>query len=280
MSVRVERYNNGRYKIIKTNLKQQQYLKDYHWYLKEYKKDIKKLTSYGLVFRPLIPLYTLIDVYRGYNLYIPMYALRSGKKATNQRLIQSKMRTMKKIKEILFNNLDDYTFMVSLTFKENIKDYKKAYAIFNNYIKPYNLKYLCVKELQNKTRGGVIHYHLMLFDVHFKIKEIFSKWFNEIGGVHIQKIKDKNVLRLANYYVGYMFKDGKNQLIHSGFRIFTTSKNLKKNEKVGYMFYLFLIDLAKYQNNLYQLEKDLNYDIVDYALWIVNGDKKKLVIEE
>lgn len=143
-----------------------------------------------------------------------------------ERTERSIRRTRQDIQEILNANLDnERCYFLTLTFTENIQDYKKANEKFKYFINKKNkdVKYLCVKEHQKR---GAIHYHLIIFDIDYKdVKKIQSSWI--YGKVtHLKKITDVNPWSIANYMSKYFIKE--NQRVKAGYRIFTKSQNLKK----------------------------------------------------
>ena len=146
----------------------------------------------------------------------------ASKKERNERSLR---RTRKDIQDILNANLDDRSYFLTLTFKENLKDYKKANNRFHYYIrhKNENIKYLAIKEHQKR---GAIHYHLIVFDIEEEdLKKLKSSW--TYGFSHSKKITNKYIPSISNYLTKYLTKE-KNQLVEAGYRIFTKSRNLKK----------------------------------------------------
>lgn len=145
---------------------------------------------------------------------------------------QSKRRTKKKIFDILRLNLNDTSRFVTLTYKVNEQNYKKATQHFNNMISNFNkkhekLKYLVVKEHQKR---GSIHYHMITFN-NEKIK-----WRNywKHGNTHIKKITDVEFPeKIANYMVKYLGKNKKGyKSVGVGFRVLGYSNNLIKETKI------------------------------------------------
>lgn len=138
---------------------------------------------------------------------------------------RSLRRTRKNIQDILNANLNDRSYLVTLTFAENLQDYKKANARFNYFIRIKNkdIKYLCIKEHQKR---GAIHYHLIVFDIaESDLEKLKSSW--TYGWVDVVKTYNEFTYSFANYLTKYFIKE-KNQLVEAGYRIFTKSTNLKK----------------------------------------------------
>ena len=171
-------------------------------------------------------------------------------KYKNERSERSIRRTRKNIQEILDANLDDKSHFLTLTFAENLQDYKKANEIFNRFIRQKNkdIKYLVVKEHQKR---GAIHFHLIVFDIeNEELEELTKSW--TYGFWYIKKINDKYTYSIANYFTNYLTKE-KNQLVEAGKKIFSKSRNLKKplliSDKIVdkiLLQYNYDIDLEKY----------------------------------
>ncbi len=148
-----------------------------------------------------------------------------SEKAKKERSERSLRRTRKNIQDILNANLDDRSYFLTLTFADNLQDYKKANSKFHYYIriKNKNIKYLAIKEHQQR---GAIHYHLIVFDIDKKdLQKLLSSW--TYGFTYSKKITDKYSWSISNYLTKYFTKE-KNQLVRAGFRIFTKSTNLNK----------------------------------------------------
>lgn len=200
---------------------------------------------------------------------------------SSERSELSLKRSRKKITEILMNNLDLKSYFLTLTYANDVTDYNVALKQFNKFVIYANrviskpLKYICMKELQKSSRDGVIHYHLVVFDIEIEdILKLKSCWFNE-GYVYLKKINDLNAKRIANYITSYITDPEKGQLIKSNYRLFSTSSNLKKTIKIKNNL---LLEYYVHKNSYnYDSNKfNPNLDIVDLACWCF-GDKKVIV---
>jgi len=104
---------------------------------------------------------------------------------------------------------------LTLTFKDDVRKIEEANPVFSKFIKRLNydvadgdkrarLKYIGVTEFQDKNRNGVIHYHVIFFNLPFKwkgrLEEIWGKGFIKI------KRADK-VKKLSSYLSKYMSKN-------------------------------------------------------------------------
>jgi hypothetical protein len=140
---------------------------------------------------------------------------------------RSARQARKTIREICYNNFDNQTSFLTLTYKENKTDLKSAYYDLKKFIKKINyhynleLKYLCVPELQER---GAIHFHLILFSVpKFPVKELGKFWAH--GFIKINKVKNSE--HLFNYLLKYISKDLQDKKLNSQKR-FVSSRNLKR----------------------------------------------------
>ena len=188
-------------------------------------------------------------------------------KAKKERSERSIRRTRKNIQDILNANLDDKSYFLTLTFKGNIQDYKKANKKFNYFMNTKNqgIKYLAVKEHQQR---GAIHYHLIVFDIdESDLESLITSW--SYGFTYFKKITNKYSYSIASYLTKYFTKE-KNQLVRAGFRIFTKSNNLQKPLIVTagvvskiLLMYNYDVDLDKYDwsQHDYVIERKSAYDV-------------------
>jgi hypothetical protein len=141
---------------------------------------------------------------------------------------RSERQAKKTIREICYNNFDDKTSFLTLTYKSNMRDLKLAYYDLKKFIKKVNynynikLKYLAVPELQER---GAIHFHLILFSVpKFPLKELAEIWGH--GFIKLNKVKNSD--HLFNYLLKYISKDINEKNLNSQKR-FVSSRGLKKS---------------------------------------------------
>lgn len=144
-------------------------------------------------------------------------------------------RARREIIELIRLNLVPDSCLLTLTYKENMQDYDKAYKDFYNFVKmvKYNfglsLKYIRVIELQQR---GAIHFHVVVFNPEFvaiPYNDIYKTWGH--GAVHIRKIDvfdDVTADRIGNYLGKYLTKS-KDIAVNK--KIYTTSRGLKRLEK-------------------------------------------------
>lgn len=125
-------------------------------------------------------------------------------------------RSRQKLYKIIMSNLDDKqlykNLFVTLTFKKNIIDIKKANYEFKKFIQRFytfmgkKYKYITVIEFQKR---GAIHYHTLIFNVKYKEKlhlDIKKLWGN--GATDIKAIKDiRNLSAYISKYIRKGFMD-------------------------------------------------------------------------
>lgn len=156
-----------------------------------------------------------------------MTEVRNGEgvqRVENYATTQKKRRD--KIRRLSTSNFDvEYAKFVTLTFRDNLKDVKKANKAFKQFIqrlryKYYDFKYIAVIEFQKR---GAVHYH-MLSDLPFiPVDEVKKIWGN--GFVKIQAID--HVDNIGAYLVKYMNKDNDDTRLQ-GEKGYLMSKNLAK----------------------------------------------------
>jgi hypothetical protein len=132
-------------------------------------------------------------------------------------------RTRSKIVRLIDCNPDLNTFL-TLTFKDNVCDLKKANLVFNKFIKRLKrqvkgLKYLAVPEFQKR---GAVHYHVLV-NFEMENKRLADIW--DQGFVMINKVKHVN--RIGAYVAKYISKD-LFDLRYFGMRKILSSRNLAK----------------------------------------------------
>jgi len=134
-----------------------------------------------------------------------------------------------KIRRIINANNNQYgekTKFITYTFKENIKDLKKANKIWTEYCKKFKyrygkIKYVAVVEFQKR---GAIHYHVLYFNLPYikDIKEKVGKLWGK-GFVNIKTIDQ--VKNIGAYVCKYLQKEIMDRRL-AGEKAFFTSRNL------------------------------------------------------
>lgn len=136
------------------------------------------------------------------------------------------------------NNNEPYLpVFTTFTFAENIKTIKTANMIFSRFIKRLNyyitadskafLKYVGVIEFQDLNRGGVIHYHIVFFNLKKIMKNtLFEIWGQ--GNIDIKKIN--HVDNIGAYISKYMSKHFTDDRLDGQKRYFSSRGLLKPIE--------------------------------------------------
>lgn len=154
-------------------------------------------------------------------------------KLKNRELVLQRAR--RDLRRLINSNINMYGLdgkFVTLTFSEDITDYKKANREFTKFIQRLeyytekDLKYCAVPEIQKerleKSGQAVWHYHAIFFNLPFirqnKLMEIWEKGF-----VFINRID--RVDNVGAYICKYMTKEGKDT---KGIKSYFSSRNLYK----------------------------------------------------
>ena len=128
---------------------------------------------------------------------------------------------------------------VTLTFKEDIRDIREANRRFSVFIRWLNydlflrkgnfLKYVVVTEFQDKNRDGVVHYHVIFFNMPF----IDSDELAEIWGHGFVKInKIDRVKNIGGYVTKYMSKNFDDDRL-DGHKRYFSSRGLTQPRKIN-----------------------------------------------
>lgn len=157
-------------------------------------------------------------------------------------------RAKRNIRRLVNANFDRGSKFVTLTFSDtaalksgppidirNIEDTNKAFKQFIQRLRRYaeklgygEFKYLAVIEFQDKTRNGVVHYHVIL-DVPYIKHEILAEIWG-MGFIGINLID--NCDNIGAYLVKYLMKDlGEVRL--RGKKAYLVSKGLTRPEKIS-----------------------------------------------
>lgn len=167
------------------------------------------------------------------------------KDVNDDKLIYNLARAKRVLKEIVRLNLTPYSSFLTLTYAENMQDYKQFYIDFKIFIKKlrrdgYTVTYAGVKELQQR---GAIHAHIVLFN---DLRHVdFAKYWPN-GFVYLKEINNYDVATddvIVNYLVKYLINMSKGQMISLDKRLFFTSRDVIR-PKVD------VIDVFEYKTNV------------------------------
>ena len=152
-----------------------------------------------------------------------------------KKLITNLARARREIIEIIKLNLEFGSCLLTLTYRENMQDYNRAYDDFRKFVMrieyryKISLRYLRVIELQER---GAIHFHVIIFNPEFAFypyNDIYKIWGH--GAVHIRRIEnldDVTADKVGNYLGKYLTKS---KDLAKGKKIYSTSRNLKRQKK-------------------------------------------------
>lgn len=129
---------------------------------------------------------------------------------------------------------------LTLTFAEDIRNQKQANKLFTLFIKrlnyevhknkSYTLKYSVVVEFQDKTREGVIHYHVLFYDLPYIHVLVLQKIWRE-GTIDIHQVK--KVKSISKYVTKYMHKNFQDERLDGHKRYFSSRGLIKPKIYAG-----------------------------------------------
>lgn len=139
-------------------------------------------------------------------------------------------RARRDLRRLINSNIHQYGLpskFVTLTFREDIKELKKANYEFNKFVKRLNyelnikLKYVVVPEF---TKKGRVHYHVVMFNIPYvsnnKLADIWENGFIKINC--IEKVEN-----VGAYVCKYMYKDSADERLE-GNKCYFGSRGLYK----------------------------------------------------
>ena len=134
----------------------------------------------------------------------------------------------RRIERLLWANPDLNRF-VTLTFKDDIKDYSVAVKEFNLFVKRLRyhskgkkFKYICVAEFQDKNRDGVVHFHLLV-NSYIPMGFLKKTWGNGYVDIRMAKGSMFNRVRYLTKYLSKVYASDRRLW---GRRAFIASQNL------------------------------------------------------
>lgn len=195
--------------------------------------------------------------------------------ATQILVKNSSYRAKNNIRRLIIGNIYHYRekpVFLTLTFKENIKDLKKANKEFTNFIKRINrylgfkMRYIAVPEFQER---GAVHYHTLIFNLPFiSGKKIETELWKQ-GATNIRLVrKGYGIFGYITKYLTKTFSDprykGKKRYFGSlenrPVKIMKQEKTekllatLKPNQKIGDYKYNMKDRLGNVCNNVEKSE--------------------------
>ncbi len=179
----------------------------------------------------------LMASYRMLGLWDIIRENKKDKPQDNKRHHQSVYRTRKKMVNIIELNLNDTSYFVTLTYKENMQDYDISAEHFKAFIRKINnerkkqnkepIRYMATRELQQR---GAIHYHMVVFDK-ISLHQVKRCWSHgtQLNVKHIKDIEAPK--RIANYLTAYLIDNETketNPIVSSGKKLLFYSRNIKQ----------------------------------------------------
>lgn len=173
-------------------------------------------------------------------------------------------RTIERLAYCNFNN--QYTSLITLTYKANIKELDSAYYDLYQFIKrlkyplekyqyPYpefELKYICKPEFQER---GAVHFHLVTnlrsfpfakkivkewkkqkrlrkdWDDEYNLQDIWNGLQKSKGVADLQSVAWEGMPQVVSYITGYMTKDFDDERF-TGKKSYSTTRNLEKPKQL------------------------------------------------
>lgn len=198
-----------------------------------------KLTNTKLILSgSIVEAYFYIDRPLAYGFTVPAHNRVRSKisvvdKESKIRKLESRKRSMRRagssIRKLVNANAwqwKDSTgipyapIFATLTFKDNIRDINKANANFSHFIRRLNymvscgskkctLKYLSVIEFQDLNRDGVVHYHIIFFNLPIDCVDLLPKTWTQ-GFIDIKKIDEiDNIGAYISKHTSMCFDDSR-----------------------------------------------------------------------
>lgn len=202
---------------------------------------------------------------------------RSEKQENKERTDSSIARARQNLYRIILSNLDDKqpykNLFVTLTFKENETNIKKANYQFKKFIQRFNyhfaqkLKYITVIEFQDR---GAVHYHTLFFnipyikDLHLKIEKLWG-----LGYTEVKLLRDiKNVSAYVSKYIrkGFFDKRLSTQKAYFCSRSCIYPKEFKTNENIDNILNSYILEnisVATYETSHFGLITKKTYKLID-----------------
>ncbi len=166
---------------------------------------------------------------------------------------------------------------LTLTFEDDVRDIKQANYVLAKFLKRLNyeiigekkgfLKYVGVPEFQDKTRDGVIHYHLVFFNLKFIWADTMAGIWGE-GYIKIKKLG--RVKNIASYITKYMSKNFEDTRMDGKKRYFSSNGLFKPLTFLDQTWVNQIYDVLPKKHIVSEREYDSRYEGVvkkqDYRL--------------
>jgi len=188
-----------------------------------------------------------------------------------EKLMSSARRAKRNISRLIRANAfkwfdsDNKPYMpitLTLTFADEIRDVEKANNLFSNFIQRLNysvnliekkyskkeakrnlLKYSSVIEFQDKNRGGVVHYHMIFYNlpkmikIYDRLAKIWGKGYFWVGTKTKNRKKDfacvnnsKKLEKIVEYFTKYISKSFEDERLKNKKKYFNSRGLIKPIE--------------------------------------------------
>lgn len=187
----------------------------------------------------------------------------------------SMLRAKRTLTRLIDSNIYQYTntkgriyppVFLTLTFAEDIRDQKQGNLLFSHFIKRLNyeinkeksntLRYSVVIEFQDKTRAGVIHYHVIFYNLPYIKKDKLDKIWDR-GFLNVKEItKSKSISRYVTKYMAKNFDDTR---LDKHKRYFSSRGLIKPNVYIGEFAYQKIREVIPSNAEKWETEFETKY---------------------
>jgi hypothetical protein len=188
-----------------------------------------------------------------------------------EKIISSARRAKRNISRLIrtnaFNWLDSdnnpyMPITLTLTFADEVKDIETANGLFSDFIQRLNysvnlterkynkkeakknlLKYSAVIEFQDKNRGGVVHYHMIFYNlpkmtkIYDRLTKIWGKGYFWVGTKTKNRKKgfayindNKRLKKIVEYFTKYISKSFEDERLKNKKKYFNSRELIKPTE--------------------------------------------------
>ena len=198
-------------------------------------------------------------------------ALMFNTMTEEEKLLSSARRAKRNIRRLIKTNAfkwcdyNDKPYMpitLTLTFADEIKNVEEANNMFSNFIQRLNysvnlvergyskkeakknlLKYSAVIEFQDKNRGGVVHYHIIFYNlpkmkkIYDRLTKIWGKGYFWVGTKTRNRKKgfscvntNKKLEKIVEYFTKYISKSFEDKRLKNKKKYFNSRELIKPTE--------------------------------------------------
>jgi hypothetical protein len=186
--------------------------------------------------------------------------VNTSKKITKEEsILMSRKRTVRKITNLIYCNVWQWPkknrqmfppIFLTLTFKEEVTDLRITNRLYSEFIQNYNykifkekvkrLQYIAVPEFQ---KNGRVHYHVLLFNLPYNIKNYdIAKTVWSHGYIWMKSLNKSNGYGISRYMSKYLVKSCDDPRLFKKRKYFPSAKILRPIELKGYFLGKNLLD--------------------------------------